>query len=233
MRLCNSSVEAFGRSAQRPRLHKQDAVVSAGAEGAAGWAAEESLHLRCLLWRLHQTNINFCWCQFPQTTQAWHWLHTQTYCINTCTAFLVKLPGTCTDLLSWTISNICPKLNQRVLPISLFGGVGLPWEQTDLNAGRHAILSCYFEKELISSDLLLIYLISSVTIDYFCLYNVLHVVPKNNCAWKMSSCHSVFIPSLLTFVLFTLFILKHFAMLFFFSDSNSWWTEIQHGCLSL
>lgn len=30
------SVEAFGRSAKRPRLNKQDAAVSAGAEGAAG-----------------------------------------------------------------------------------------------------------------------------------------------------------------------------------------------------
>lgn len=34
--LCCFSVEAFGRSAERPGLHKQDAVVSAGAEGAAG-----------------------------------------------------------------------------------------------------------------------------------------------------------------------------------------------------
>lgn len=145
MCLCNSSVEAFGRSAQRPRLHKQDAVVSAGAEGAAGWTAEESLHLRCLLWRLHQTNINFCRCQFPQTTQAWHWPHTQTY-NHLHRLIKLRLPRTCTDLLSWTIPHICPNLNQRVLPTSLFATVGLPWEQTVLNAGRHAILSYYFEK---------------------------------------------------------------------------------------
>lgn len=52
------SVEASGGGAERPRLHQPDAVISAGAAGAAGRAAEESLHLRCLLRGLHQTNIN-------------------------------------------------------------------------------------------------------------------------------------------------------------------------------
>lgn len=87
-----ASVEAFGGSAERPGLNQQDAAVSAGAEGAAGRAAEESLHLCCLLRRLHQADINLCRCQFPQTTQARRRPLTRTHAHTlTCTVQLLPL----------------------------------------------------------------------------------------------------------------------------------------------
>lgn len=67
---CCCSVEAFGGSIEWSRLHQPDALVSAGEEGAATGTAEKSLHLCCLLRRLHQAHINFSWCKFPQTTQV-------------------------------------------------------------------------------------------------------------------------------------------------------------------
>lgn len=186
--LC-SSVEAFGWSAERPRLHKSDAIVSTGAEGAAGWATKESIHLRCLLWRLHQTNINFCWYQFPQTTQVWCCAHTQT--IQTPVLACILNP------------------NRTVLLTSLFTAFGLMWEQTNLNSGE-TCRTVFIFWYIIKMYLLLICWINSANgLHVYILCNMscmLYQLCMQNVTIVLR--HAVFIPCLFTSLVFILLVVS-------------------------
>ena len=66
----SSSAETSGGGPQRPGHYQPDAAVPAGAAGAAVGAAEEGVHLRSLLRRLHQAHLHLRRHQLPHTTQV-------------------------------------------------------------------------------------------------------------------------------------------------------------------